>query len=348
MTMSNSKLRFAISGAGGFGRIFTRYIAEVGAVVAVSDPDASAIEKFRAETGLEVPAFSGHEQMLDSVDVDAVAVLGPNHTHRDVTVAAAARGKHVYCEKAMAPSLDDCWAMVHACEDAKVRLMVGHKRRLRPPWARMIELQAELGPVHAINVCLYHDARPYDFHGWWTKAAGCGGTLDIAGVHTIDWMRAMCGDVAVVSAVAGPQNDPRYDFPDNVHVSLQFHSGAVASLTVSLSYPLLRFRESNGPLIVYRNGGVRFLPHMTHIDLHWQKFSDPESRLERFDDLGFDRAFRKEIGDFVRWVTEDAEPCLTWREGLRCVEVMEAAHKSARLSGQPIHLPRSDEGLGRG
>ena len=56
-----------------------------------------------------------------------------------------------------------------------------------------------------------------------------GGLLDVAGVHTIDWMRAMSGDVATVRAVRAPQVDRRYDFPDTLHTMLEFRSGAVAN-----------------------------------------------------------------------------------------------------------------------
>jgi predicted dehydrogenase len=139
--------------------------------------------------------------------------------------------------------------------------------------------------------------------------------------------------------VAGPQTDPRYDFPDTLHVTLEFHAGAVASLNVSLVYPLLKFRESGGPVVVCRDGGMRFVPFLDHIDLYWQHRDDSGPRHERFDDLGFDHAYRKEVGDFVRWVTEGTEPCLTWREGLRCVEVIEAAHRSAAANGVCLELP---------
>jgi predicted dehydrogenase len=152
-------------------------------------------------------------------------------------------------------------------------------------------------------------------------------------------MRAMCGEVAAVRAVAGPQIDPRYDFPDTLHVSLQFHSGAVASLNVAHMYPLFKFRESGGPIVLCRQGGMRFVPCLDHIDFYWQHHRDAEPHHERFDDLGFDHAFRQEIGDFVRWITHGAQPCLTWREGLRCVEVMEAAHRSAKEGGATISLP---------
>lgn len=337
--MSNRRLRFGVFGLGDFGPSFSKYIGEVADVVAVCDPSSGAVQRFRDQTGWDLPSYSQYEELLTQERLDAVAILSPNFTHRDIAVAAARRGLHVYCEKAMAVSVPQCWDMVRACEEEGVHLMVGHKRRLRPPWSRMIDLKAVLGEPLAITACLYHDARPYNFRGWWTHAVQCGGILDIDGVHTVDWMRAMCGDVAEVAASAAPNIDTRFDFPDNLHVALRFRSGAVASLSVSLNYPLLRFRESGGPLIQYREGAVRFLPAMDHIDLQWQRLSDSSARVERYDDLGFDFAYRKEIGDFVRWVNDGTEPCLTWREGLRCVEVIEAAHLSAQRGGAVVPLP---------
>jgi predicted dehydrogenase len=335
----NRKLRVGLFGAGDFGREFARYVREYAALVAVCEPDAAARARFAAATGLHLPEFERPGDLLAGVEVDAVAITSPHHTHKEIAVAAARAGKHVYCEKAMANSVPDCWEMVRACQAAGVRLMVGHKRRLRPPWARMIELRERLGPVRAISACGYYDARPYDHRGWWTRRDQCGGTLPLAGVHVIDWMRAMAGDVAAVRAVAAPQIDHRYDFPDTLHVGLQFRSGAVASLDVSLGFPLLRYRESSGPQVVCADGGIRLVPSLERLDLYWQHRDDAAARHERFDDLGFDHAYRREFSDFVRWVTEGAEPCLTWREGLRCVEVMEAAHRSAAEGGTVIPLP---------
>src|SRR5579872_1891928 len=169
--MNDRKLRFAVFGAGNFAPYFAPYINEVGEVVAISDPSLEARAQFREKTGLILREFDDVTRLLAQVDFDAVAILSPNHTHKPITIAAARAGKHVYCEKAMAPIVPDCWEMVRACEAANVRLMVGHKRRLRPPWARMIQLRDELGPVYSITSCVYYDARPYNFSGWWTREA---------------------------------------------------------------------------------------------------------------------------------------------------------------------------------
>ncbi len=341
--MTSRRLRFGLFGTGDFGPHFARYIDEAAELVAVCDPNPEARRHFTRQTGLQPAEFADPERLLAEADIDAVAITSPNFTHRDLAVAAARAGKHVYCEKAMANSVADCWEMVRACAAARVRLMIGHKRRLRPPWARAIGLRDRLGPVTAITACMYYDARPYNHRGWWTRAAQCGGLLDVAGVHTIDWMRAMCGDVADVRALAAPPTDPRYDFPDTLHVQLRFKEGAIASLNVSLVYPLLKFRESVGFRVVCRQGGMYLAPYLDHIDLYWQHQADAAPHHERFDDLGFDHAYRKEFGDFVRWITDGAQPCLTWREGLRCVEVMEAAHRSALENGSTICLPLHPE-----
>ncbi len=81
------------------------------------------------------------------------------------------------------------------------------------------------------------------------------------------------------------------------------------------------------------------VPHMEHIDLYWQRGDSDEVHHERFDDLGFNHAYRLEVEDFVRWLTEGRKPCLTWIEGLRCVEMMEAAYRSADKGGELISLP---------
>lgn len=338
--MDNHKLRIGLIGTGDFGPELQLYISNVAELVAICDPNPAARSGFVKRTALDLPGFDSHDEMLDKVDMDAVVICSPNFTHKDITVAAAGRGKHVFCEKAMATCVPDCWETVRACQKTGVRLMVGHKRRLRPPWARMIELKETLGEVSAITACCYHDARPYNFYDkWWNQKELSGGTLPLIGVHVVDWMRAICGDVLSVRAMSAPQVDSRWNFPDTLHVDLAFASGAIASLAVSLSYPLCKFRQSSGPLVICKNGGMRLEPHMDHINIHWQHMHEDRPHCERYDDLGFDHAYSKEIGDFVRWVADAEQPCLTWEEGLRCVEVMEAAHRSAEAGGKVIEMP---------
>lgn len=336
------KLRIGVVGCGGFSLHFVRFWLEVAEVVALCDVNEDNMASLAKEYGLRAPRYVDWRRLFDAGGMDAVVIMTGNDTHASIAIAAAEAGLHVFCEKAMARTVRECWQMVEICEQQRVKLMIGHKRRLRPPWKRMIELTDIdlLGEALAITVCQYCDRRSYAFFDrWWGSAEKVGGCLHLQGVHVVDWFRAMCGDAASVTANYGPQQDVRYQLPDLCHTTFQFKTGALASINSSLSYPLHQFREGQGPWGQCRNGGFKLVPHMENIDLYWQRLDDDRVTHERFDDLGVDVAFRREVGDFVRWITEDFQPCLTWVEGLRCVEMMEAAYHSAEAGGVPVTLP---------
>ena len=338
----SDKLRIGLVGCGDFGKELARYFLETADIAALCDLNLDSAEKTAKDLELDVPCFTEYQKMFAEVGLDAVAVTAANFAHAEITVAAARTGLHVFCEKAMARTVPECWEMVRACRRNQVKLMIGHKRRLRPPWARMIELTRDelLGEVLGITVAEYCDNRPYDFFDtWWVDPELSGGFFHLHGVHVIDWFRAICGDAEKVTALYGPQHDPRYKYRDIVHATFQFKSGALASINGGLSYPIHRFRESQGPWAECRHGGFKMVPQMDHIDLYWQRLDEEEMHHERFDDLGFDHAYRLETSDFVRWVQEDREPCLTWVEGLRCVEMMEGAYRSAESGGRPVEFP---------
>jgi glucose-fructose oxidoreductase len=338
-----ARLKIGLVGCGSFGKFLGKYFQESADIAALCDTNRAGMDQTAEHLAINVPQYSDYRKMFRDAKLDAVAVTAANFVHMPITIAAAKRGLHVFCEKAMALNTRECWKMVRACEENNVKLMVGHKRRLRPPWARMIELTRDdlLGPPLAITVTQYADMRPYNYPGtWWAdpKTAG-GGMLTLLGVHVIDWFGAMCGDAAQVSAVYGPQLDAGYKFPDVSHATYVFQSGAIATINSSSAYPLHRFREAQGPRVQCRGGAMKLEPFMDHIDLYWQRLDEDEPHHERFDDLGFDHAYRLETSDFVRWITEDRKPCLTWVEGLRCVEMMEAAYRSADRGGRVVTFP---------
>src|SRR5215472_10640752 len=109
--MDSGRLRFALVGCGDFGPGFARYISEVADLVAICDPSPQARAHFRESTELLVKEYEDYQRLFAEADVEAVAITSPNYTHRPIAVAAAHAGKHVYCEKAMAPKVPDCWEM---------------------------------------------------------------------------------------------------------------------------------------------------------------------------------------------------------------------------------------------
>jgi predicted dehydrogenase len=118
-------------------------------IVAVADADSQGLVE--ATKRLNAPkAYSDYRQMLDEAKPDIVGI-GPRWVdqHRDMVVAAAQRGIHMYMEKPMCRSLEEADAMIAACEKTDVKFAIAHQTRYSPKLQvvrDMIE-QGQLGKV---------------------------------------------------------------------------------------------------------------------------------------------------------------------------------------------------------
>lgn len=335
-------VRFALVGCGDFGRFIGRFADGLPrmSLAALCDSGEQSLALAREEVSSKVPAFATLEECLSQAGdaIDAVMLATPNGAHCAQAVAAAEAGKHVFCEKAMAIDTAECWRMVDAAQAAGVRLVVGHKRRLRPPFARARELalSGQLGEPVAMQLSTWHHYP--NIAQWWTERDRCGGLLHRVGVHDVDFMRAVLGDVELVTALGVGDVTGEADYDECLTMSMRFRSGAIGSLQAGFRFGPLHFRESCAPWIQCTKGGIRVAMFTDHIDVYWGPDRD-HLRQERFDDLGHEAAYRAELLGFADWILDGKTPVLSWEEGLRCVEVMEGAYRSASRNGQPVSLP---------
>jgi myo-inositol 2-dehydrogenase / D-chiro-inositol 1-dehydrogenase len=102
-------------------------------LVAVADPAPGAAERLAGQLGAE-RACPDPAQLWADPEVDAVVIAAPARAHADLVVAAAAAGKHVFCEKPMAVTLPDADRAIDAARAAGVVLQVGFNRRFAPDW----------------------------------------------------------------------------------------------------------------------------------------------------------------------------------------------------------------------
>src|SRR5687767_6788832 len=105
---------------------------------------ASAREEFAARHHCE--AFSTYEAMIANARFDGIIVMTPNASHRDLTLAALAAGKHVLVTKPIAANLADATAMIAAARERGRLLVVGHQAR-RHPGVRAIKRLLERGDL---------------------------------------------------------------------------------------------------------------------------------------------------------------------------------------------------------
>jgi predicted dehydrogenase len=148
-------------------------------------------------------AETSWQAIVEAPDIDVVSVAIANVLHRPVVEALLAAGKHVLCEKPLAPSVDDAKAMVAAAESADTQSGVGFSFR-RTPGINAIREQLDsgaIGPVRHFNGHYWCDyaQNPGNPMSWRYKGGPGTGALADIGSHMIDLGEYLCGPIASVS-----------------------------------------------------------------------------------------------------------------------------------------------------
>jgi predicted dehydrogenase len=200
------------------------------------EPDAA--RDFASEMKLQLGTC--YENVLADKSIDCVVLATPHTQHRAMVEAAAAAGKHVFCEKPFALSVEDAKAALAACRKAGVALGVGHNRRLWPSIVRLKEVvgSREFGTVMFAEGNYSHDIlanTPLD--NWRsapqeTKAGGMTGM----GIHLLDAFSFLVGPMARVSALSTRRVLP-FASGDTTQAMLAFESGATGTIATSLKTP---------------------------------------------------------------------------------------------------------------
>ena len=336
-------MRLGLIGAGGFGAHTAKLLREIDSIelVGVADVNLEAAERVATTHG--VPYWADHVALLSECPCDAVAVVTQHNAHRDIVIDAARAGRHVFCEKAMAITVADCHDMIEACAAAGVKLMVGHKRRLRPAYQEIKRVldSGRFGRMLAVNVAGFFGRR---ITGFWGRRAECGGLLYWAGVHDVDTLRHLFGEVSRVFADTAPKVHPEVsDQEDGIAVTLEFMNGMVGTLQVSTYFPMAGYHTSFGFQIVGEHGGIAYDRQRRTITAQIENEDPTEIALRPYDDHYTPNedalvAYNREWSSFADWVLHDETPVLTGEDGLRCVEILQAAYISAETGG-PVDLP---------
>ena len=237
-------IRAAVAGLGWWGKHIVRRMehSEALRVVAAVDPNP-AHAAFAAEHGIPVaPDFGA---VLRDDAIDAVILCTPHTMHIEQVLAAAAAGKHVFCEKPLALTRADAERSVEACRAAGVVLGIGHERRYEPAMMEVRRLVREglLGTIMHVEANFSHDKLADVPAGDWRtspKDAPAAG-MTAMGIHLTDLFVDLFGPMrevyaATTSRVAYPHNG------DVISVHARFASGPTGYLNAILVTPLyLRF-----------------------------------------------------------------------------------------------------------
>jgi predicted dehydrogenase len=189
---------------------------------------------------MNVSIGTSYENVLADKSIDAVVLATPHSAHRAQVEAAAAAGKHVFCEKPFALNVEDATAAIAACRKAGVALGVGQNRRLWPSIVKLKDVigSEEFGTIMFAEGNYSHDIlanTPLD--NWRsapqeTKAGGMTGM----GIHLLDAYSFLIGPMARVSARSTKRVLP-FESGDTTQALLDFRNGATATIATSLKTP---------------------------------------------------------------------------------------------------------------
>jgi len=139
---------------------------------------------------------------LFSAGIDAVVLAVPTYLHAELTCAALAAGKHVFCEKPMALNLPDCDRMISAAAKTQRVLMVGHCVRFWAEYATAAEIvrSGRYGRLCSLLMSRYSGVPDFGAGGWFADAAKSGGGLFDLHIHDLDYALMLLGPPAAIRA----------------------------------------------------------------------------------------------------------------------------------------------------
>ncbi len=188
------------------------------------------------------PVVDDIDKIFADTSIDAVLILTPPNTHRDLVERAVASGKHVLLEKPLDVSTHNAGALVQAAEKAGVVLGVVLQHRFRPVSVALSQMVSDgrLGDVVSASAKL-SNWRPqsyYDQPGRGTRARDGGGVLLTQGIHTLDLLISVAGlpVEAIAYAVTTPVH--RMETEDLVAGAVRFENGAIGTVgATTCAYP---------------------------------------------------------------------------------------------------------------
>jgi inositol 2-dehydrogenase len=338
-----AKLNVGVIGVGRLGRIYVRDLAGRIAetrVVAVADPVEALVQEIAAE--FEVPrSFTDPLALIDDPAVDAIVIVTPTHTHRELVIAAAERKKPTFCEKPPALSLKDIVAMKRAIEKAGLFFQMGFMRRFDAGYAAA-KKQIDAGRIGAPLVFKATSRDPFRPSLEYADPKSSGGMLIDMGIHDFDLARWFMGDVRSVAAIgatiAYPELETVGDI-DNAIASLTFTSGklGVVDLTRSGIYGYDISTEILGLEGTIRIGYLRETPIMVMTKANGVSHDTVPYFMERFRD-----AYTNQLQNFAQNVLHQRAPPITIDDGMEALRIGIAATR-ARESGKTVSVAEVKE-----
>jgi predicted dehydrogenase len=301
-----------------------------GELVAVASRDERRAREF-AETGGIPTHYGSYEALLEDDRIEAVYNPLPNSMHREWTIRAAEKGKHVLCEKPLALDAAECREMEAAASGNGVKLLEAFMYRFHPRTEKVLELvrSGAVGEVKQIRSSFtFLLTRPDNIR--WDPELGGGALMDV-GCYCVNVSRTLAGKEPVeVRALANFRSS---GVDEQMAGSLLFEGGLLAHFDCALNMErteAYQVQGTRGQLRVQK----AFLPGTG--DTLIEQF-DVEDRLSTLTVPGADE-YRLMVEHFSDCVLNDRPLRVSAEEAALNMRVIEALYDSARRGGAEVEV----------
>ncbi|MGC6511922.1 MAG: Gfo/Idh/MocA family protein [Parvibaculales bacterium] len=305
-----------------------RNFSELGALSAISDPNAALAAQFASD--YNVPALD-----LDAVlgsDCDGVVIAAPAPLHATLAQRAFVAGKHVYVEKPLAMTLDEADAIIESGQQAKRHLMVGHLLQYHPVFARLRDMvgQGEFGELKYVysNRLSLGKVRAEEDVVWSFAPHDISMILSLAG-QNVKTVRCEAADILQAG------------ISDAASLHICFENGLKGHVSCSWLHP---YKEQK--LVVIGDKGMAVFDDTMDWDQKLAVYDHeidmqasppvPQKAEVRFVKVPQAEPLKAECQYFLDLMAGQVNPLTDGAEGRRVLQVLAAASESI-ASGETIH-----------
>lgn len=332
--MEKDKIGICIIGTGRAGILHGGMFNKIphARLVAVVDSDEEKAQIAAKELEVE-KYYKNYQDACNDEKIDAVCIVTPTFTHCEIAVACANAGKHIFSEKPMAITPDECDMMIESAQRNRVKLQIGFMRRFDRNFqkAKQILDGGEIGDIVLVKSLTRGPGLPPK---WYFSIETSNGLLAEVNSHDIDTLRWFAGsEFSRVYAEAGNYRCPELkadypDFYDNVILNARFKNGKMGMIDGACP----DFYGYDSRTEVLGTKGVLFVGRIQDETVIFTKEHDViQPVVSSWRNL-FRDAYLGEDEHFIHCILNDEEPAVTGLDGKKAVEVVLAGNRSIKES----------------
>jgi len=319
-------LKIGVIGTGAMGKNHARVCSELPNVelVGIADKNKQTVKNIAKR--FDVSAFTDYKELLPKID--AVIIATPTVTHYDIALEAIDANKHILVEKPVCDTVEKGKQLISKAKKDNLIFAVGHIERHNPV---VSFVKKALDTKQYGSLVTLSSKRVSNFPG---RIRDVGVIFDF-GVHDIDVMRYIGGEITSVYAKAGRFNK-QIDYEDHATIMLNFKNGLCGIIEVNWLTPMK-----------IRKLSLTCDKSFVEADFINQSVQTATSSFEDFDDsnlfntliqnqlnvidLQKKEPLKNQISDFIDAINNDKKPLVTGYDGMMAVKIAEAAVKSAEI-----------------